>query len=168
MASPGQPALAHAPEPSPPPTFCDARPAPAREACDLLLRPLAAQPARSILVTGRQFAWHYQYRLPGEGDQRCTISGELALPAGERTRLQFTSDDVIHEWTVPELKLQVSAIPGLLDVTDIEPAKPGIFHGGATQISGRRFGEMTIELQVLESAAYAVWERTVLPTRCMR
>jgi heme/copper-type cytochrome/quinol oxidase subunit 2 len=172
VASAGQPAMAHAPEPSPPPTFCDARPAPAREACEkaqeLLLRPLAAQPARTILVTGRQFAWHYQYRLPGDGAQPCTVAGPLVLPAGERARLQFTSDDIIHEWTVPELKLQVSAIPGLLDVTDIEPARPGTFHGGATRISGQHFDEMTIELQVLEPAAYAAWERSVLPTRCMR
>lgn len=172
MSGVAQPAMAHAPEPAPPALFCDAQPQASREACEkareLLLRPLATPPERSILVTGRQYAWHYQYRLPGNGDQRCTISGELVLPAGERTRLQFTSDDIIHEWTVPELKLQVSAIPGLLEIADVEPAKPGTFQGGATQISGQRFGEMTIELQVLEPAVYLAWERTVLPGRCMR
>ena len=172
MSGAAQSAMAHASEPAPQPSLCDAQPPASREACEqareLLLRPLAARPERSILVTGRQYAWHYAYRLPGEGTQQCVVSNPLVLPAGERTRLQFTSDDIIHEWTVPELKLQVSAIPGLLDSADLEPAEPGTFHGGATQISGQRFGEMTIELQVLEPAAYLAWERTVLPGRCMR
>jgi len=172
MIGASQPVLANAPEPAPQPSLCAGRPSPTREACEkaqeLLLRPLAAQPERSVLVTGRQYAWHYQYRLSDDDDRSCTVSNPLVLPAGERTRLQFTSDDIIHEWTLPELKLQISAIPGLLNIADVEPVEPGDFRGGATQISGQRFRDMTIALQVLEPAAYAAWERTVLPTRCMR
>lgn len=172
MAGASLPVLANAPDPVPRPSLCAGPPSPSREACEkaqeLLLRPLAARPERSILVIGRKYAWSYRYTLPGDGAGTCTIAGPLVLPAGERTRLQFTAEDVIHEWTLPALKLQVSAVPGLLNVADVEPAELGIFHGGATPISGARFAEMTIALQALEPAAYLAWERAVLPTRCMR
>lgn len=152
---------------------CAQKPAPMREGCekalDILLRPVPEAPARTTLVTGRQFGWSYRYRLPtAASDTDCTIPGPLMLPAGEPTRLQLTSDDVIHEWSLPDLGIRSSAIPGLLDVVDIKPEKEGLFRGEATAISGKGFREMPIELRVLDASAYAAWERTELPKQCIR
>lgn len=108
---------------------------------DILLRPMAEVPARTVLVTGGQFGWSYRYRLPtASSDLDCTIPGPLVLPASEPTRLQLTSDDVIHEWPLPDLGIQSSAIPGLLDIVDIKPEKEGHLGRGDRDL-GKGFRE---------------------------
>lgn len=147
---------------------CAQKPAQMREGCekalDILLRPIADTPARTVMVTGRESGWRYSYRLPDASE--CAIAGPLVLPAGEATRLQLTSEDVIHDWSLPDLGIQSSAIPGLLDIVDIKPESEGRFRGAAA--SGQRSRGTQVELRVLDAQAYAVWEQTELPKQCIR
>jgi len=127
---------------------------------DLLLR-APRQPDLSITVIGYRYGWRYEYP-DAVGTGRCRVEGPLVLPQGKSVDLIFTADDVIHEWTVPELALAKDAIPGLLNVLAVDTSKTGTFPGGATRTSGEGYGKMTFELQVLAPDAYSAWSKDAL------
>lgn len=127
---------------------------------DLLLQE-PRQPDLSITVIGYRYGWRYEYP-DAAGTGRCRVEGPLVLPQGKAVDLTFTADDVIHEWTVPDLALAKGAIPGLLNVLAVDTSKPGIFSGSATPISGEGYGKMAFELQVLAPDAYAAWSKGAL------
>jgi cytochrome c oxidase subunit II len=137
-------------------------------ALDLSLNP-AAQPDMTIVITGHQYGWRWTYPRTGARsglDDGCSIASAPALPNGRRVGFSLTSDDIIHEFTIPVLNLQIDAIPGRVNVAILDTSKTGRLSGGATSISGSRFGEMTFELEILTEADYAAWTRKTLPLDC--
>ncbi|WP_181161191.1 hypothetical protein [Labrys okinawensis] len=123
----------------------------------------------SITATGRQFAWQYEYRTPYEEKQAgaCIVTGPLAVPLGQSVDVMVTSEDVIHEWSVPALGIEVDGIPGRLNVARLDTSRPGRFMGGATKTSGKGFEAMTIEVKVMQPEAYAGWVRENLEAKGM-
>ena len=46
---------------------------------------------------------------------------EIVLPLGETTRIELTSNDVIHAFWVPDFLYKRDAIPGRVNVFDVTP-----------------------------------------------
>lgn len=142
---------------------------PCQEAFDLLTQmPDAASADLTVLVTGSQNAWRYEYRLPSASpdsgaDVTCTAPGVLTLPQGKNVRLVITAEDQIYEWEVPSLDMRVSGIPGRIEEVNVDTSKTGVFSG----LSGDDSKDLTPEIHILEADAFAVWENETLRKSCM-
>ncbi len=80
-------------------------------------------PANStiIKVTGYQWAWSFTYT------NGTTSTDVLYAQAGHAYTLQVTSKDVIHDLLIPNLGVQVYAVPGHPNQVTFEPTKPGTY-----------------------------------------
>ena len=80
-------------------------------------------PANStiIKVTGYQWAWSFTYT------NGTTSTDVLYAQAGHTYTLQVTSKDVIHDLLIPNLGVQVYAVPGHPNQVTFEPTKPGTY-----------------------------------------
>src|SRR5690554_3432214 len=114
----------------------------------------------SIVVTGSQWRWHYNYldydvefqsilatqneqtygRLPKGENYLLEVDRALVIPTDRKVRFLITSDDVIHSWWVPEFAIKKDANPGYINEAWTRVNEPGIYRG-------QRSEEHTSELQ---------------------
>ena len=74
-----------------------------------------------INVSGYQWAWTFTYQ------NGSSSTDYLYVTSGHNYTLQVTSKDVIHDLLIPELGLQVYAVPGHPNQISFEPTKAGTF-----------------------------------------
>lgn len=128
----------------------------------------------TLKVTGHQWYWTYAYpdagvtfdaNLVQDGDLRpdqprlLSTDGPVILPVGASVRIQVTSDDVVHSWSVPSLGVKTDAIPGRLNETWVRIDRPGRFYGQCSQICGVNHGFMPIEIHAVPPDEFAAWLR---------
>ena len=126
----------------------------------------------TIKVTGHQWYWSYSYpdynvsfdsNLTQDSDLKegeprlLTTDTHVVLPAGENIRIQLTSDDVIHSWSIPAFGVKTDAFPGRLNETWVRIEKPGLYYGQCSQLCGVNHGFMPIEVEALSKEDFAAW-----------
>ena len=125
------------------------------------LRPLprlldaGPEDAVAIHVSGEQWWWRVEYRLPT--GERFTLANEIRLPTGARTRLLLSSPDVIHSFWVPSLAGKMDMIPGRTTYLGLEPTQPGTYYGVCAEYCGSAHTQMQFRVVVMEPAAFARW-----------
>ncbi|MEA2684217.1 MAG: cytochrome c oxidase subunit [Chloroflexota bacterium] len=119
------------------------------------LRHTPAPTATTVKVTGRQWAWSFEY--PTTGKKPVTTFGTLYIPAGKVTNLAVDSVDVIHSWSVPRLSGKIDAIPGKHNTTWIKADDPGTYYGQCTEFCGLSHAAMTVTVVALSQADYDKW-----------
>jgi cytochrome c oxidase subunit 2 len=142
----------------------------------------AAPEALQVEVTGMQFAWYFRYPgrdaafgatrpelvAPGEGnplgldlsDPRAAddfVSSQLVLPAGREVDLTLRAQDVIHGFSVPEMRLKQNATPGMTAHVHFTPTTPGDYAILCTQVCGLGHYRMQAVLRVLPPLEFARW-----------
>jgi cytochrome c oxidase subunit II len=138
--------------------------------------------AMQVEVTGVQFAWYFRYPgsdatfgitqpklvAPGEGnplgvdprDPHSTddiISSELVLPANRQVDLRLRAQDVIHGFSVPEMRLKQNAVPGETIHIHFTPTTPGTYAILCTQVCGLGHFRMSATLRVVSPEDFAAW-----------
>jgi cytochrome c oxidase subunit II len=138
--------------------------------------------ALQVEVTGMQFAWYFRYTgpdatfgatkpelvAPGEGNpvgldpsdpnsKDDFVSSQLVLPAGHEVDLRLHSQDVIHGFSVPEMRLKQNAVPGQDIHIHFTPTIPGDYAILCTQLCGLGHYRMTATLRVLPEPAFQTW-----------
>jgi cytochrome c oxidase subunit 2 len=134
-----------------------------KRALDLLKAP-SALPDLAIDVIGRQYAWRNVYRAASAGSttpQRCSAD-EIVVPQGKSVHVNLTSEDLIHEWTVPELGIQVDAVPGRINSVVLPTSELALYSGSASKWSGKGYGAMKFRLRVVSQQAYEDWLRALI------
>jgi cytochrome c oxidase subunit 2 len=119
----------------------------------------AAAPAGefwTVEVTGRRWWWELRYFDPG-GALRAVTANELHLPAGERTRIELLSDNVIHSFWAPSLKGKTDAVPGQVNRLWLEPAEPGTYRGQCAEFCGVQHALMGFTVVAEPVADFAAW-----------
>lgn len=131
----------------------------------------------SVLVTGIQWKWKYDYLDEGikfysnlatpdaqiTGDEPkgehylLEVDKPIVVPIHKKIRFLFTSQDVIHSWWVPELGIKVDAMPGYISEAWAYIEKPGIYRGQCTELCGMRHGYMPIVLEAKTQEEYQMW-----------
>jgi cytochrome c oxidase subunit 2 len=106
-----------------------------------------------IHVVGKQWMWKIQHP-----DGRREIN-ELHVPVGRPVRLQMISEDVIHSFFLPAMRVKMDVLPGRYTTMWFRPTKPGRYHLFCAEYCGTSHSRMTGELVVLEPADYAQWLR---------
>lgn len=138
--------------------------------------------ALQVQVVGEQFAWYFRY--PGtdytfgvtkpqlvdagagnplgiDPDDRHgaddIVTSELVLPADRQVDLRIDSLDVIHGFSVPEMRLKQNAVPGMTIHVHFTPKVPGTYAILCTQVCGLGHYRMNANLRVLPPEQFAAW-----------
>jgi len=140
--------------------------------------------AMQVEVTGMQFVWYFRYPgvdaafgntklslvAPAEGNplgidpndshgHDDIVTSQLVLPAGREVDLTLRSQDVIHGFSVPQMRLKQNALPGQTAHIHFTPEAPGDYAILCSQVCGLGHYRMMATLRVLPPAAFATWLR---------
>lgn len=111
-------------------------------------------------VVAKQFEWRIHY--PGADSQLDTdddfvMGTELHVPAGKDIRVTLRSEDVLHSFFLPNVRLKQDVVPGRAIDVWFNVTKPGTYELGCAELCG--FGHYTMRgvLVVHEAAEYERW-----------
>jgi cytochrome c oxidase subunit 2 len=105
-----------------------------------------------IKVTAQQFAWSFTY-------PNGKTYGSLTLPTGRHTKLDITSNDVIHSFWVPQLSQKQDAVPGQHNSLVITPTRTGTFPVICTELCGLGHALMRSHVTIMKPADFAAWQK---------
>ncbi len=113
-------------------------------------------------VTAKQFEWLIRYpgadgKL-GNGDD-FTLDTELHVPADKDIRVTLRSEDVLHSFFLPNVRLKQDVVPGREIDVWFNVTKPGRFELACAELCGLGHYTMRGELIVHEADEYSAWAR---------
>lgn len=106
-------------------------------------------------VTARQFEWRIRYPAPGktlqptpQPDDLYTVN-DLHAPIGSKVVIQLRSEDVLHSFFLPALRVKQDAVPGLVIPVWFEASKSGVYELVCAELCGwghyKMRGQLTAE-----------------------
>jgi cytochrome c oxidase subunit 2 len=138
--------------------------------------------AAVVEALGQQ--WHWKFRLPGKDGKLGTVDAryvtdedpfgmnpgdpngqddvlvstpELHLPIGKPVKLLLRSKDVLHDFTVAQLRVKMDLVPGLVTYVWFTPTRTGTFDLLCEELCGIAHFAMRGRLIVEEESAYRAW-----------
>ncbi|HET6616641.1 MAG TPA: cytochrome c oxidase subunit II [Gemmatimonadota bacterium] len=119
--------------------------------------PAGALPLR---VTAKQFEWNVTY--PGPDEKLDTADdfvkrNQLHLPVNRAVRIDLTSEDVIHSFFLPDMRVKQDAVPGMVIGVWVEPTKAGEYTLGCAELCGLGHYRMKGSVTVHEAEAFRTW-----------
>lgn len=142
----------------------------------LLTHQIVQPPADvTVKVTGKQWYWTYNYppdqgggfefdsyllpqdSLKPDDIRLLSVDNEAVVPVGKVVRLQVTSADVIHSFTVPSFGIRIDAVPGRLNETWFKAEREGLYFGQCSKLCGQDHAYMPIAIRVVSAEDYATW-----------
>ncbi|MEM7620200.1 MAG: cytochrome c oxidase subunit II [Pseudomonadota bacterium] len=150
-------------------------------------RLLSAQytlPKPDVVVKTIGYQWYWGYEYPGKdisfesrmlddedikkqkekGDPAArllAVDNPVVVPVNKVTYMYVTSEDVIHNWTVPAFGAKMDAIPGSPRLVWFKPTKTGIFYGQCSELCGINHAFMPIEIRVVSEDDYKKWQSLI-------
>jgi cytochrome c oxidase subunit 2 len=112
----------------------------------------AAPDALEIDVTGRQWSWSFEY--PSEGE---FISAEMVVPVNQPIQLNMQTEDVLHNFWVPEFRVKQDLVPGRTAYLNITPTQEGEFKVRCAEICGTNHSVMLADVRVVSQEDYVAW-----------
>ena len=104
-----------------------------------------------VYVVGKQWMWKVQH---AEGKSEIN---ELHVPLGQPIRLLMTSEDVIHDFSIPAFRVKRDVLPGRYTSYWFEASRTGEYHLFCAQYCGTNHSMMTGKVVVMEPAAFQDW-----------
>jgi cytochrome c oxidase subunit 2 len=128
----------------------------------------------TIKATGNTWYWGYEYPDYGVSIAASNLLPEdeakaqgrpyllatdvpIYVPVGATVKMQITSNDVIHAWTIPAFAIKEDAIPGKLNEGWFKVEKPGIYYGQCSELCGTRHAFMPIEVRAVSQEEFNRW-----------
>ena len=105
----------------------------------------------SVFVVAKQWMWKVQH--PGGQSE----INALHMPVNRPVRLIMASQDVIHSFFIPALRVKHDVVPGRYQDLEIEARKPGHYHLFCAEYCGTDHSGMIGEVVVMDQADYATW-----------
>jgi cytochrome c oxidase subunit II len=114
----------------------------------------ALTPPRNALqvhVVGKQWMWKVQQ------PNGLREINEMHAPTGRQVLLAMTSEDVIHSFFVPALRIKQDVLPGRTTYLWFDADKPGIYGLECAEFCGTGHSRMTGRIVLMKPRAYAHW-----------
>jgi cytochrome c oxidase subunit 2 len=138
--------------------------------------------AASFEAVGKQ--WHWSYRLPGADgqlgnseirfmsvdnplgvdpedpagqDDIIIANPTMHLPVNQPVRVWLRSTDVLHDFAVPQFRVKMDLVPGLVTYQWFTPTVPGTYEILCEELCGTGHFAMRGKIVVDEAAAYQAW-----------
>ena len=112
-------------------------------------------------VSSNQFEWVATY--PGEDGQLDTADdikapiNVLHFPTGRPVLIRLQSEDVIHSFFVPELRVKQDAVPGRLIEFWFEATQPGHYEVACAELCGLGHYRMRAQVTIETQAEFDAW-----------
>jgi cytochrome c oxidase subunit 2 len=113
-----------------------------------------ARPPRAsteIFVVGKQWMWKLQHP---EGVEEIN---QLHVPVNQPIKLTMTSEDVIHDFSVPAFRIKKDVVPGMYTMEWFQATRTGTFQFYCDQYCGTNHSLMKGEVIVMEPPDYERW-----------
>jgi cytochrome c oxidase subunit 2 len=110
-----------------------------------------------VHVVGKQWMWKVQH------PQGRREINELHVPLNTPVRLAMISQDVIHDFYIPEFRIKQDVLPGRYTYTWFEATRLGEGHLFCAQYCGTQHAQMIGRVVVMQPADYANWLRGLTP-----
>lgn len=111
----------------------------------------APKQSMEIYVTGKQWMWKIQHP---SGNREINA---LHIPVNTNVRLTMISQDVIHDFFVPEFRVKHDVLPNRYTQIWFNATKTGTYHIFCAEYCGTKHSGMVGEVVVMEPAAYQAW-----------
>ena len=142
----------------------------------------APEGSMEVEAVGRQ--WHWSYRLPGEDgqfgntdvrlmspenplgvdpadaagmDDVIVTDPILHLPVNQPTKVWLRSTDVLHNFTVPQFRVKMDLVPGMVTYQWFEPTVEGTYEVLCEELCGIAHYAMRSKVVVDSQADYDTW-----------
>jgi cytochrome c oxidase subunit II len=109
------------------------------------------QETLNIYVIGKQWMWKVQHT---NGQREIN---QLHVPVGRPVKLIMTSEDVIHNFSIPAMRVKADVIPGRFVQMWFEPTRPGSYQIFCAEYCGTQHSGMIGQVVVMEPNAYQTW-----------
>jgi len=133
-------------------------------------------------VVGQQ--WHWSYRFPGKDGVLGTVNSRLVsdanpfgmnpadphgqddvlissqkvhLPINKPVKVLLRSKDVLHNFTVPQFRVKMDLVPGMVPYLWFTPTRTGTFDIICQELCGTAHFAMRGKVVVEEEAAFQAW-----------
>ncbi len=120
----------------------------------------ADEDAVVVDVRAQQFEWHFHYDgadgEEGTGDD-FSVRNHLHLPADRPVVVNLTSEDVIHSFSIPELRVKQDVVPGMTTTTWFEVSEPAEVELGCAELCGLGHYRMKADVTVHSDDAFEAW-----------
>jgi cytochrome c oxidase subunit 2 len=110
-----------------------------------------------IHVIGKQWMWKIEHP---DGVREIN---ELHVPVGEPVKLIMTSQDVIHDFFLPEFRVKQDVLPGSFVTEWFTATRPGTYHIFCAQYCGTDHAKMVGKVVVMLPADYQAWRAGEIP-----
>jgi cytochrome c oxidase subunit 2 len=87
------------------------------------------------------------------------LTNVLVLPVNRTIVIHLTSRDVIHSFTLPEMRVKQDATPGFTTRTWFTPIVEGAWEIGCSQLCGLGHYRMLGAYRVVSKEAWEEWEK---------
>lgn len=145
----------------------------------LMLQYTYPKPDLTVKAVGNAWFWEHQY--PDQGGFTVTsniltdeevaekvksglptprllaVDNEIVVPVNKTVHVLVTSNDVIHNWTVPSFGSKIDAVPGRLTSTWFRAEKEGVFYGQCSELCGMNHAYMPIAVRVVKPEIFDQW-----------
>jgi cytochrome c oxidase subunit 2 len=142
----------------------------------------APRDALVVEVVGKQWQWHFRFpdsegrlgqtriRLvsgsnpfgldpddPAAHDNALVTAGEVHLPLNKPVKLLLRSDDVLHDFYVPQFRGRMNIVPGMVTTFWFTPTKAGRYEILCSQLCGVGHYNMRGYVVVEDEPAFRAW-----------
>ena len=114
----------------------------------------APRDATEIFVVGKQWMWKIQHP-----NGRWEMN-EIHVPAGQPVKLTMISEDVIHDFGLPAMRLNMDVVPGRYTQMWFNPTRVGRYHIFCAQYCGTNHAIMGGYITVMEPNDFEKWMQT--------
>lgn len=104
-----------------------------------------------VHVRGRQWAWDFQYKS-GKNS-----TNEFVVPVNTNVKLIMTSEDVIHSFYIPSMRIKQDVVPGRYTSLWFKAEKLGEYLVFCTEYCGTAHSAMLAKARVVSLADYEQW-----------
>ena len=113
-----------------------------------------------LLVTGRQFEWRMQYagedKIIGTPDDIHLVN-DLRIPVNEEIVIQIQTQDVLHSFFLPNMRIKQDVVPGMKQHIWFEAKKTGTYDIVCAELCGWGHYKMRGRLIVQSEDDFNKW-----------
>lgn len=117
--------------------------------------------AMEVIVTAKQFEWNVTY--PGSDGQLGTnddfdVRNQLHVPVDRAVVVLLRSDDVIHSFFLPDMRVKQDAVPGMETPVWFEATQAGEYPLACAELCGLGHYTMDARMTVHSADDFQAWQ----------
>lgn len=116
----------------------------------------SAEERMEVTVEGYQFGWGFIY------PSGVVTNNTMRVPVDTEIRMTVTSNDVFHNFGIPDLKVKTDAIPGQTTETWFIADETGTYQAQCYELCGAGHSYMSGEVVVMEQSAFEEWHQEAI------